>query len=226
MQDMIEGDGKAASALDEPKVLGIDPETKLEVSLRKGRFGPYVQLGEAVDKEKPKRGSIPKDMAVEDIDLETALALVRLPREVGIHPETGQPVMAAIGRYGPYVSHDRIYANLASSEEVFTVGINRAVSLLAEAKNKKRPGKAEPLKVLGEHPESKAEIKLMNGRYGPYVTDGKINATLPKGKLTDEVDLNAAIELINAKAAKGGGKARGKTRGGGGSGGRKKAAAK
>jgi DNA topoisomerase-1 len=206
MQDMIEGDGKAPGKLDEPKVLGTDPETGLEVTLRSGRFGPYVQLGEPVDKEKPKRGSIPKDMSVDDIDFEMALKLVKLPREVGTHPETGQPVMAAIGRYGPYVSHDRVYANLSSSEEVFTVGINRAVSLLVDAKNKKRPGKAEPLKVLGEHPDSKAELKLMSGRYGPYVTDGKVNATIPKGKTTDDIDLASAVELINAKAAKGGGK--------------------
>ncbi|RMF08090.1 MAG: type I DNA topoisomerase [Alphaproteobacteria bacterium] len=212
MQDMVENGGKAAT-LDEPKVLGIDPESGLEVSLRSGRFGPYVQLGEALDGEKPKRGSIPKDMDVDSIDLEQALALINLPREVGTHPETGKPIKAAIGRYGPYVTHDGIFANLANSEEVFTVGINRAVSLLAEAKSKKRPSKAEPLKVLGEHPESKAEIKLMNGRYGPYVTDGKINATIPKGKLVDEIDLDAAVELINAKAAKGGGKAR--RRGGG-----------
>ncbi|MEX1147143.1 MAG: type I DNA topoisomerase [Sphingomonadales bacterium] len=208
MQDMIEGGDKKAGGLSEPRVLGTDPETGLDVTLRGGRFGPYIQLGEPVGKEKPKRGSIPKDMSADDMDFETALKLVRLPRDVGTHPETGNPVRAAIGRYGPYVAHDGLYANLPTSDEVFTVGINRAVSLLAEAKNKKRPGKAEPLKVLGPHPTSEAEIRLMNGRYGPYVTDGKINATLPRDTVTDEVDLAAAVALIDAKAAKGGGKKR------------------
>ncbi|MBW7837480.1 MAG: type I DNA topoisomerase [Sphingomonadales bacterium] len=186
-------------ANDAPKVLGNDPESGLAVTLRSGRFGPYVQLGE--DK-KPKRAGLPKDIPVETVDLERALKLLSLPRTVGAHPETGKPITAAIGRYGPYVAHDGAFASLPSSDEVFTIGINRAVTVLAENK-KGRTRKSEAIKELGAHPESGAAVKVMAGRFGPYVTDGKVNATLPKNLQPEAVTLDEAVALLAARAAKG-----------------------
>ncbi|RME96665.1 MAG: DNA topoisomerase I, partial [Alphaproteobacteria bacterium] len=186
------------------KLLGIDPETGLEVTLRSGRFGPYVQLGEAAKGEKPKRASIPKGFAADEIDLEKALLLLSLPREVGVHPETGKPIKAGIGRYGPFVEHEGTYANLESVDDVFTVGLNRAVTLLAE-KAKKGGGRGgSVIKELGEHPSLGGKVQVMSGRYGPYVKHGKINATLPKNSVPEEVTLEEAVALIAAKAEKGG----------------------
>jgi DNA topoisomerase-1 len=199
MKDSDNGDD---AANDGPKELGQDPETGLMVTLRKGRFGVYVQLGED---DKPKRASIPKDMDAATLDLEGALKLLSLPRTVGNHPETGKPITAAIGRYGPYVAHDGSFASLSSTEEVFSVGLNRAVTLLAEKKKGKRQ-QAEALRELGTHPESGNAIKLMAGRYGPYVTDGTVNATLPKDADQDKLTLEEALALIAAREAKGGGK--------------------
>jgi len=220
------GAGAPANDTDDagPKVLGQDPDTGLEVSLRTGRFGPYVQLGEGGDGEKPKRAGVPKDMPADSIDLERALDLLRLPRTVGAHPETGKPVTTAIGRYGPYVAHDGKFASLGSSDEVFTIGLNRAVTLLAEAANKKggRRG-AQKIRTLGTHPEDGEAIDLMDGRYGPYVRYKSINATLPKGRDPETVDLDEALALIAAKAAKGGGRT-GKGRGRAGKGSTRKAA--
>jgi len=190
------------------KLLGQDPETGLDVTLRSGRFGPYVQLGEAVEKEKPKRASVPKTFDLESVDLQRALDLLSLPREVGMHPETGKPIYAGIGRYGPFVQHDGVYANLDTPEEVFDVGINRAVTVLAEKKTKRGPRQATVLKDLGEHPEFGGPIQILDGRYGPYVKHGKINATLPKSATPEEVTLDQAITLIAEKAAKGGSKKR------------------
>src|SRR5690606_12905290 len=190
-----------------PKVLAADPATGREVSLRSGRFGPYVQLGEeGADKAKPPRSSVPKDVPLDTANLELALALLALPRTVGTHPETGKPILASIGRFGPYLLHDGKYARLKSTEEVLTMGMNQAVGTLAEAANRGGRGErkaAAALKELGEHPESGAAVKVMDGRYGPYVTDGKVNATLPKGMSPDELTLEQAVELIAAKAAKG-----------------------
>jgi len=183
--------------------LGYDPETGEMVTLRNGRFGPYVQLGEARNGEKPKRASVPKGMESAQVTLDTALRLLSLPREVGPHPETGKPIVAGIGRYGPFVEHAGKYANLDSAEEVFSVGLNRAVSLLAEAK-KGRPRGATVLKDLGEHPELGGAIQVCDGRYGPYVKHGKINATLPKQTDPGEVSVENAVELIAAKAEKSG----------------------
>ena len=179
-------------------LLGTDPETGLPVTRHQGRFGPYVQLGEAEkgSKEKPKRASIPKGVDPETVDLEYALKLLSLPREVGKHPETGKPILANIGRYGPYVQHERTYANLPSVEDVFTVGINRAVDLIAQ---KAAKSTRKELKSLGEHPEG-GEILVMDGRYGPYVKWKRINATLPKDVSPEEVTLEQALELIAAKA--------------------------
>jgi DNA topoisomerase-1 len=188
----------------QPQVLGNDPETGEPISLRSGRFGPYVQRG---DGEKPQRSGIPKDVDRSAVDFEYALKLLSLPREVGKHPETGNPITANFGRYGPYVAHDGQYASLDSAEEVFTVGINRAVTVLAEKKAKSRsPRGPEALKELGAHPESGAAVKLMRGRYGPYVTDGSTNATIPRDSEPLSVTLDQAVALIAERAAKGGGK--------------------
>ncbi|MGE8132187.1 type I DNA topoisomerase [Novosphingobium subterraneum] len=186
----------------EDGVLGKDPETGLEVVRKAGRFGPYIQLGEG---KEAKRASIPKDIG--ELDLEWALKLLSLPREVGTHPESGKPITASIGRYGPYLAHDGKYARLKSTSEVFETGMNAAVMHLAAAAAGAgaRGGRtaAEPLKVFGAHPTSGGEIKLMAGRYGPYVTDGTTNATLPKDKQPEALTLEEAITLIDERAAKG-----------------------
>jgi DNA topoisomerase-1 len=186
-------------------LLGHDPETGIAVTRRDGRFGPYVQLGEADGEEKPRRASIPKTWDPATVDLDMALKLLSLPREVGQHPETGKPIIANFGRFGPFVMHDGKYATLDSPDEVFTVGINRAVDLLARKKS--RPGRASSsaLKILGEHPEG-GKVQVMSGRYGPYVKWEKVNATLPQDKKPEDVTLNEALELIAARAAKGKGK--------------------
>ena len=192
--------------------LGEDPETGLMVTARSGRFGPFVQLGEAEGKEKPKRASIPKDFDATTIELEKALELLRLPREVGADPESGEMIYAGIGRYGPFVNKGRIYANLESVGEVFTVGLNRAVTLIAEKEAKRGGGRnGTPGKPLGDHADLGA-IELKAGRYGPYVTNGKINATIPRGTDPESIDLEKAAALISAKAESGGGK--GKRKGG------------
>ena len=182
--------------------MGLDPATGLEVQRRSGRFGPYVQLGEG---KEAKRASIPKDLP--DFDLEWALKLLSLPREVGVHPETGQPITASIGRYGPYLAHNGKYAKLSGTREVFETGMNAAVTLLAEAADRGGRGegraKAEPIKTLGAHPTSGGEMKVMPGRYGPYVTDGTTNATLPRDAKPEDVTPEGAIALIDARVAKG-----------------------
>ena len=187
---------------DGPKTLGIDPVSAMEVTLRTGRFGPYIQLGEPVEKEKPKRASIPKGMALDSIDFERALKLLALPRDVGMHPEDGKVIKAAIGRYGPYVSHGGVFASLKDPEDVFNIGINHAVTMLSEAAAK-RGKAAEPIKDLGEHPDGDGNILVMDGRYGPYVKYKRINATIPKDKDPKEVTVEEAIELIKARASKG-----------------------
>ena len=191
------------AALADGKVLGTDPETELEVSVRTGRFGPYIQLGEAVNGEKPKRASIPKGSDPEAIDLTHALALLSLPREIGLHPETGKPILAGYGRYGPYVQHDGKYASLSTPEEVFEVGANRAITLLAEKAANRSPRGATVIKELGEHPEGGGKVQVLSGRYGPYVKHAKINATLPKDRDPEQITLEEAVQLIAARAAKG-----------------------
>ncbi|MBD58721.1 MAG: DNA topoisomerase I [Citromicrobium sp.] len=192
--------GSDADEVAEDAVLGNDPETGLPVERKTGRFGPYLQLGEG---KEAKRSSIPKD--VPDLDLEMALKLLSLPRIVGQHPETGKDIEASIGRYGPYLRHDGKYAKLTSTADVFDTGMNAAVTMLAEAAQKGGRGraKAEPIKVLGKHPTSEGEMKVMPGRYGPYVTDGTTNATIPKDVKPEDVTEEQAIDLINARAAKG-----------------------
>lgn len=184
-----------------PEVLGVHPETELEVSRKSGRFGPYVEMGEG---KEAKRASIPKDVPEEDFGLEWAIKLLSLPRTVGLHPESGEPVTASIGRYGPYLAHAGKYARLSSTAEVFETGMNSAVVKLAEAAANPGRGRGAaraPLKELGKHPRTEAEIKLMEGRFGPYVTDGTTNATLPKSIAPDALTLEEAAQLIDARAA-------------------------
>ena len=200
------GNGEDAAG-DGTRKLGLDPESGLEVTVRTGRFGPYVQLGEQNGKdEKPKRASIPKGWDAATLELERALALLALPRPVGDHPETGKTIVAGIGRYGPFVQHEGTYANLDSVEEVFSVGLNRAVTLIAEklagGGRRQRGGTPKALKTLGEHPDG-GPVTVRDGRYGPYVNHGKINATLPRDMDPGSVTLAQALELIAAKAEKG-----------------------
>jgi DNA topoisomerase-1 len=187
-----------------PETLGKHPETGLEITRKSGRFGPYVEMGEG---KEAARASIPKDVPSEDFGLEWAIKLLSLPRTIGTHPESGEPVTASIGRYGPYLAHQGKYARLQTTADVFETGMNAAVVKLAEAAaNGGRPArgaKQEPLKVLGKHPRTEAEIKLMDGRYGAYVTDGTTNATLPKTIAPDELTLEEAAQLIDDRAAKG-----------------------
>jgi len=187
------------------KTLGKDPETGQEVTVKVGRFGPYVQLGEPEkgSKQKPPRSGIPKTWSVDDVDLEKALMLLSLPREIGPHPEDGEMIVAGLGRYGPFVRHGKTYANLPSIDEVFEVGLNRAVSLIAEKKaNPRGRGQAKALKALGRHPGTGEPVNVMDGRYGPYIKHQKTNATLPAGVKPESVTLEQALDLIAAKEKK------------------------
>jgi DNA topoisomerase I len=197
------GQSNDQAAASQPRELGVDPETGEKISLRSGRFGPYVQLGEGA---KPKRAGIPKGTDVENVDLALAHKLLSLPRDVGLHPETGKMITANFGRFGPYVAHDGKYASLDSPEEVFTVGLNRAVTVIAEKKANPRGRRgAHALKELGNDANGTA-IKLMKGRYGPYVTDGTINATVPDNDDPLAITLEQASALLADRAAKNGGK--------------------
>ena len=211
-----EAEKQAAQAVDVE--LGIDPETGKPVNLRSGRFGPYIQLGEPEIEEKekgkakpkktkPPRASLPTGVTPDTITLELALKLLSLPREVGPHPEDGEMIIAAIGPYGGYVKHGKIYANVSDWNEVLDVGINRAVDLIAE--KKANPGKGRgraaakpPLKELGEHPKEGGEMKVLEGRFGPYVKWGKVNATIPKDTKPEDVTPEMAVEMIQKKLDK------------------------
>ena len=183
--------------------LGIDPETGLIVYLKDGRFGPYIQLGDAgEDNEKPKRSGLPKDMRPADMTLDYALRLLSLPRLVGKHPETGEDITADLGRYGPYLKHGKQSASLETVDEIFEIGVNRAVTVIAEKKSKAPARGSSVIKELGEHPDDGKPVNVMNGRYGPYVKHNKINATIPKDEEPDSVTLERALELIAARAAK------------------------
>jgi DNA topoisomerase-1 len=190
---------------DGTKVLGKDPYTAEEITLRSGRFGPYVQRG---DGKEAKRSSLPKGWTADSIDHEKALALLSLPRDVGKHPESGKMISAGLGRYGPFVLHDGTYANLDNIEDVFSIGLNRAVSVIAEKQLKgpggRNGGTPAALKELGEHPAGGGKIVVRDGKYGPYVNFGKVNATLPKGKDPQSVTIEDAVALIADKEAKGG----------------------
>ncbi|WP_411286920.1 type I DNA topoisomerase [Phenylobacterium sp.] len=178
--------------------LGEDPDTGLVVFLKSGRFGPYVQLGEG---DKPKRSSLPKGWSAEIMDLEKGLKLLRLPREVGLHPEDSQPILAGIGKFGPFVLHAGTYANLSGAEEVFDVGLNRAVDLLAEKRAGRRT-ESSALKDLGAHPGDGAPVRVLSGRYGPYIKHGATNANVPRGTDPQDVTLEQAVLLLAERAAK------------------------
>ena len=176
------------------------------IQLKSGRFGPYIQRGEVSEETpKPPRASLPKSWNASELDLAKALQLLELPREVGKHPEDGELVEAGIGRYGPFIKHGRLYANLKEVDEVFTIGMNRAVEVLAlKASNSGRGSTAaKPIKELGEHPDEGGPVNVMDGKYGPYVKWGKINATLPKDVEPDSLELEAAVLLISEKIKKG-----------------------
>jgi DNA topoisomerase I len=202
------------------KVLGTDPATGLDVTIRGGRFGTYLQLGEEIkapklkkgqkkdpvapEPVKPKRASLPKGVEPDQIDLDKALALLALPREVGKSPEDNEPILAGVGRFGPYVKHGKIYASLEEGDDVLTVGLNRAMHLIADKVANPKKGRrfgADPGKVLGEHPDKGGQVVVKNGRYGPYVSNNGINATLTGDLTPDTVTLDQAIVLLDARAA-------------------------
>jgi DNA topoisomerase I len=201
-----ESTADAADAEAAERLLGTDPASGLPVLVRKGPWGHYIQLGNAEKGgEKPKRVSLAKGMKPTDLDLETALRLLALPRELGKHPETGEMIGAGIGRFGPYLKHGRIYKNLGPEDDVLTIGLNRAVVLLGEAKGGGRAAR-EPLRVLGDHPEDGAPVAIYRGRFGPYVSHGGVYASLPRTATVEEMTLEGALELLAAQKAKGGGK--------------------
>ena len=188
------------------KKLGEDPASGLEVTLRSGRFGPYLQLGEAAEGEKPKRAGLPKGLAPDDVDLPRALGLLSLPREIGKHPDDGEPIVAGVGRFGPYVQHGKTYANLTTGDDVLTVGLNRAVTLIEEKRAKgPRRGRAggDPGRALGDHPDKGGPIVVKAGRYGPYVSHDGVNATLPSDMTPEAITLDQAVGLLDARAARG-----------------------
>ena len=196
-----EGDAAAAQG---DKMLGVDEATGDEIWLKSGRFGAYVQRGKdnGTKDSKPKRSSLPKGRNAQELTLEYAIRLLNLPREVGLHPENHKPITAALGRFGPYIANDGTYANLESFEDIFTIGLNRAVDLIAE-KKAKGPGKrfgAQALKELGAHPDDGEPVKVMKGKYGPYVAHGKVNATIPKEMNAETITLEEALPLLAAKA--------------------------
>ena len=197
-----EGEG-GSSSLREPKILGDDPETGLVITLRDGRFGPFVQLGE---EKKPKRASLPRGFPPDSVDLEIALKLLSMPFEVARHPETKEPIKAGIGRFGPYVQHGKVYASLDKDDNILEIGANRAIDLII-AKESGQGGKtnrrtsAPAGRVLGEDPEFNISVSVRDGRFGPYVTDGKVNATLPKSLSPDTITLDDALALLQVKRA-------------------------
>ncbi|MBV8242896.1 MAG: type I DNA topoisomerase [Hyphomicrobiales bacterium] len=197
------------------KKLGEDPASGLEVTLRSGRFGPYIQLGEATEGGKPKRASLPKGLSTDDVDLDRALGLLSLPREIGKHPDDGEPIVAGVGRFGPYVQHGKTYANLTAGDDVLTIGLNRAVTLIEE-KRAKRAHKGrrggDPGRALGDHPDKGGPIVVKNGRYGPYASHDGVNATLPSHLTPETITLEEAVGLIEARSARGGKKPAAKPR--------------
>jgi DNA topoisomerase-1 len=196
-----EGEATAEGGTGAPgvRILGKDPITDQEVTIRDGRFGPYIQLGEG---EKPKRSSLPKGMSAASVDLEKALALLSLPKEVARHPESGEPILAGIGRYGPYVQHGKTYANIDKDDDILEIGGNRAIDLIVAKESgggRFSRGATAPGRELGEHPGG-GKLVVRAGKYGPYVNWGKVNATLPKTLTQEAITLEQAVELVNAKA--------------------------
>ncbi|HEX6960115.1 MAG TPA: type I DNA topoisomerase [Ferrovibrio sp.] len=208
------GNGHGEIALSGPQELGEDPDSGQMVTLRQGPFGPYVQLGEAEGegkkKTKPKRASLPRGIAAEDVTLELALKLLTLPRVVGLHPSTGKEIVAGLGRFGPYLLHDGAYTKLKDAMEAIEIGINHAVEKIAEADSRRKgPRQRAELKVLrevGKHPDDGEPINVIDGRYGPYLKHGATNAPLPRDTDSEGVTLEQAVAAIAARAKKGGGK--------------------
>ena len=206
-----DGEDQAESS---DRELGVDPATGKPVWLKVGRFGPYV---EEATEDKPKRSSLPKGWEPAALDLENALRLLSLPRTVGAHPDDGEPILAGLGRYGPYVQHGKTYASVDGIDEVFDVGLNRAVTLIAEKRaggGRPQRGQAAALKDLGVHPETGDPVRVLVGRFGPYIASGGVNANVPKGTDPANVTMELAVTLLAERAAKGGGKkpARGKAK--------------
>jgi DNA topoisomerase I len=196
-----------------PKALGADPKTGQQVYVMHGRFGAYVQLGETPEDrdEKPRRASLGRELTEETITLDAALRLLSLPRELG-KGEDGEPIVANVGRFGPYVKHGSEFRSLEDSDDVYTIAFDRAKELLAQPKRSIRRARQAPkeLKNLGKHPESGADVRILDGRYGPYVTDGTTNASVPKGTQVEAVTMPAAVELLAARAGMGSSKAKGR----------------
>jgi len=195
----------SGEAQDDPAAkveLGVHPETQQSVLLLKGPYGHYVQLGPVIEgeKAKPKRVSWPKEIPVDQADLAHALQLLSLPRDLGLHTETGKKVIVNIGRFGPYIGHDSKFKSIPRSDSIFDIRLERAMELLTQAKTSTNA----VLRTLGEHPDDKVLIEICSGRYGPYARHGKVNATLPKDISPEAITLEEALELIAAKAAKGG----------------------
>jgi DNA topoisomerase-1 len=189
----------AAAAGSDPVLIGSDPETAKDILLMNGPYGPYLQLGLAVegDKKKPKRVSVPKEISLADMSMDTAIMVLSLPRDLGLHPVTNKKIIANIGRFGPYINHDAKFKSIPKTQSVFTIDLESAVTLLAQANT----GPA-PLCSLGNHPTEDGQIEVYAGRYGPYVQHGKIRATLPKSVEPESLTLDEALELLSAKAAK------------------------
>ena len=202
-----EKDALSGANLNEPKLLGVDATTGKEVTLRNGPYGLYIQLGVPEGKEKPKRASLLKGMTPEELTFEKAQAILALPRELGPHPEDKEPVLAGVGRFGPYVRHGSKYKSIPADESVLEIGMNRAVALLAEAKATGRGRAAvKPIRIVGNHPADNAPIELYDGRYGMYVKHSSINATVPRDLKPEELTIDQAVSLLAERAAKGGGK--------------------
>jgi DNA topoisomerase-1 len=204
------GEEKAEGEAPAERVLGVDPETGETIRVRAGRFGPYVERGTGKD---AKRCSLPPGWSLEEVDLDRARALLALPRELGRDPSTGEPVLAGIGRYGPYVQRGRRFVNLPPDEDVLEIGINRAIDLLAGSEEKAaRRGAGGPLRELGPHPEDGEPVTVHAGRFGAYVKHGALNVTLPKGRAPGDITLEEAVALLEAKAARSGSRADARTR--------------
>ena len=193
--------GEDISIPTEDKLLGQHPDNGADIFLKSGRYGPYVEM--ETDK-KPKRTSLPKSWPYDLMDLDKGLRLINLPRKIGEHPEDGNQIISALGRFGPYIKHNKTYVSLKDPEDMFNLGMNRAVELIADkiANPGRRANSATVLKELGKHPESNIAITIMSGRYGPYIKYEKINATLPKNKNPEDITLETALEYINAKISK------------------------
>ncbi|RMH63815.1 MAG: type I DNA topoisomerase [Bacteroidetes bacterium] len=200
---------KAGNA--EDRVLGIHPETDMPILLRKGPYGPYVQLGDDEQEGKPKRMSLPKGVEPGEVTRQMAIDLLSLPRTLGKHPETGQDVRVNIGRYGPYAQHGSTFASLKKDDDIFSIDLDRALELIAE-----KEAKNKPLRVLGTHPESGEVVEVWNGRYGPYVKHKRTNATIPKDRDPEGITMEEALELLREREAsrgKRGGRRRSKAKG-------------